>query len=220
PGEDAGTYAISQGSLSAGSNYVLNYTGANLTITPKPITVTAGVATKIYGEADPALTYTAAPGLETGDAFTGSLTRTPGEDVRTYAITQGTLSAGANYTITFTGANLQITPKAITVTADARGKAFGTADPALTYTVSPALVAGDAFTGSLSRAPGEAVGTYPITQGTLSAGSNYALTFTGAGFTIGARVITVTAATQTKVYGQADPALTYTFTPALDPGDS
>ncbi|PST81843.1 hypothetical protein C7T94_18425, partial [Pedobacter yulinensis] len=218
-GTAAGNYAGNLTLSSAGAtSRTLAITSS--TVTPLALTVAAQAKTKAYGDADPALTFTATPALAAGDAFTGSLTRVPGENVGTYGITQGTLSAGTNYTITFTGANLQVTPKAITVTADARGKAFGTADPALTYTVSPALVAGDAFTGSLSRAPGEAVGTYPITQGTLSAGSNYALTFTGASFTIGARVITVTAATQTKVYGQADPALTYTFTPALDPGDS
>ncbi|PST81551.1 hypothetical protein C7T94_18950, partial [Pedobacter yulinensis] len=220
PGEDAGTYAISQGSLSAGSNYVLNYTGANLTITPKPITVTAGVATKIYGEADPALTYTAAPGLETGDAFTGSLTRTPGEDVRTYAITQGSLTAGSNYLVSFTGADLSIVPKPVTVTAEAKTKTFGEVDPMLSYTASPALITGDSFTGSLSRTPGENAGTYAINQGSLSAGSNYILNYVGAQLTIVPKAVTVTADAKSKTFGDADPALTYTVSPAPGQGVS
>src|SRR5690606_4982230 len=53
------------------------------------------------------------------------------------------------------------------------------ADPELTYTVSPALVRGDAFIGALPREPGEAAGRYAIRQGTLSPGANYRLTFEG-----------------------------------------
>jgi hypothetical protein len=42
---------------------------------------------------------------------------------------------------------LIIDPKPVTVTAEAKNKVYGDADPAITYTVSPALVSGDAFTG-------------------------------------------------------------------------
>jgi large repetitive protein len=45
-----------------------------------------------------------------GDTFTGALTRAVGEDVGTYAITQGTLALSTNYTIAFTGADFDITP--------------------------------------------------------------------------------------------------------------
>ena len=94
--------------------------------------MTAAGQTKTYGAADPALTYQITVGtLVAGDAFAGSLTRAPGEDVGAYAIGQGTLSAGANYNITFVGADFAITAKPITVTADAgQSKVFGSADPA------------------------------------------------------------------------------------------
>ena len=71
------------------------------------MTVTAEAKSKTYGDADPALTYTGA--LHGTDTFTGSLARVAGEDVGSYAINQGTLSAGSNYTLTFVGANLTIT---------------------------------------------------------------------------------------------------------------
>ena len=64
--------------------------GANLSITPKPLTITAEAKSKVYGESDPGLTYTYGP-LATGDTdsiFTGSLKRDPGEAVGTYAINQ------------------------------------------------------------------------------------------------------------------------------------
>src|SRR5207302_1634097 len=79
------------------------------------LTVTADALTKVYGAALPNLTFTAS-GFVNGDtmatAFSGSLatTATASSPVAAggYPITQGTLAA-ANYTITFTGANLTIT---------------------------------------------------------------------------------------------------------------
>ncbi len=106
-------------------------------------------------------------------------------NVGTYAITQGTLSAGDNYNLTYVGNNLTITALPITVTADPQIKAYGTPDPVLTYQVtSGALVSHDSFTGALSRVAGESVGTYLITQGSLTAGSNYDLTYVPNNLTI------------------------------------
>ncbi|MCX7556906.1 DUF1566 domain-containing protein [Xanthomonadaceae bacterium JHOS43] len=79
---------------------------------------------------------------------------------------------------------VQITPLAITVTANATSKTYGESDPPLTYGVTPALVNGDSFSGNLTREPGENAGVYDILQGSLTAGDNYAITFHGAVFTI------------------------------------
>ncbi|WP_417939915.1 MBG domain-containing protein [Flavobacterium sp. RS13.1] len=222
-GENIGTYAINQGSLSAGSNYTISYADANFTITAKPITVTATPSqTKVYGTTDPAFAYTVSPGLVGSDAFTGTLSRTAGENIGNYAITQGNLSAGSNYNITYVSKDFTITAKPITVTADAsQTKVYGTTNPIYTYTVSPSLVSGDSFTGTLSRTAGENIGNYPITQGNLSAGSNYNITYVSKDFTITAKPITVTATpSQTKVYGTMDPIFTYTVSPNLVSGDS
>ncbi|WP_343524609.1 MBG domain-containing protein [Pedobacter sp.] len=220
PGENVGTYPINQGTLALNANYTLTYVGADLTIGKKTVTVTAAAKSKTYGDADPALTYTFAPALVTGDSFTGILTRTVGENVGTYPINQGTLALNANYTLTYVGADLTIDKKTVTVTAAAKSKTYGDADPALTYTFAPALVTGDTFTGSLTRVPGENVGTYSINQGTLALNSNYTLTYISADLTIGKKTVSVTAAAKSKTYGDADPALTYTFAPALVTGDS
>ena len=221
-----GPYAISQGTLSAGGNYTINFTGANLTITPAALTVTADAVSKVYAERDPALTFTHS-GLTNGDdasVFTGALVRAAGETVAggPYAITQGTLSAGSNYTISFNGANLTITPAALTVMANALSKVYGAVDPALTFTHSGLTNGDDAsvFTGALARANGETVagGPYAISQGTLSAGSNYTISFTGANLTITPAALSVTANALSKVYGAADPALTFTHS-GLTNGD-
>ena len=87
--------------------------------TPKVVTVTADAMIKVFGTADPVLTFTCP---ESDIPFSGALSREKGEDAGTYAITQGTLSAGDNYLIKFVPANLTINPKVITVTANAMSK--------------------------------------------------------------------------------------------------
>ena len=224
-GSAVGTYAISQGALvsSDTSRYnITGFTNGTFTITKRPITVTANNLSKIYGNANPTYTYTiGGSGLASGDSLSGALTRASGENVGTYSITQGTLAASSNYTLTFNSGTFTITQRPITVTATNKSKTYGDADPALTYTYTGSLASGDSFTGALTRASGSNVGTYAITKGTLALNNNYNLTFNNGTFTINKRPITVTAASKTKVYGNADPALTYTITSgSLVPGDT
>ena len=197
-----------QGTLALTSNYTLMYVGANLQITSRAVTVTADTKTKTYGDVDPALTYQVTSGsLATGDSFTGALSRTAGENVGDYPIGRGTVALSANYTLSYISANLKVTPRAVTVAADAQSKVYGDSDPALTYEVmTGTLVNTHTFSGALARAAGEAVGPYAITQGTLALSTNYTLSYVGATLTITARPIMVTAEAQTKVYGDADPA--------------
>src|SRR5204863_170911 len=137
-------------------------------------------------------------------------------------IEQGTLALSGNYDLTFVAANLTITKRAVTVTAEAKTKVYGETDPPLSYTItSGSLAAGDAFTGALTRAAGDAVGSYAIEQGTLALSGNYDLTFVGAELSITKRAVTVTAEAKTKVYGDADPPLTYQITTgSLAAGDA
>ena len=214
-GINVSEYNYTLGNLSAGTNYSLSLGGSNkFAITARPVTITAAAKTKVYGEADPALTYAITTGtLAYSDAFTGALTREAGNGVGTYAIEQGTVALNSNYALTYKGADLTITARPITVTADAQTKVYGNVDPALTYKVtSGSLVTGDAFTGALSRATGESVGTYAINKNTLSAGTNYDLTYAGANLVIGTREITITAIANSKYCGQVDPSLSYNIT--------
>ncbi len=215
--ENVGSYAINQGSLSAGPNYNLTYVGANFAITSRPVTVTADAGqTKGFGNADPTFTYSITSGsLAFSDAFSGALSRAAGENVGTYAINQGTLALNGNYTLTYVGANFAITVRPVTVTVTAgQSKVYGNPNPAsYTYSItSGSLAFADTFSGALTRVAGETVGNYAINQGTLSLNSNYALTYVGANFAITARPITITADAKTKVYGAADCALTYQLT--------
>src|SRR5439155_26888914 len=141
------------------------------------------------------LTYHITSGsLVSGDSFSGALSRAAGENVGLHAINQGTLALSSNYTLGFAGANLEITVRAVTVTADAKTKAYGDADPALTYQItSGSLASNDSFSGALSRVAGENVGLHAINQGTLALSGNYTLTFAGANLTITQRALTVRA---------------------------
>jgi len=87
-----------------------------LTVNKKALTVTADAKSKLVGQTDPVLTYSQS-GLVSGDLISGSLTRESGETVGTYSILQGTLDAGANYSITYVGAILTINAPAPTLTS-------------------------------------------------------------------------------------------------------
>lgn len=174
-GEDVGTYAIRQGSLAASRNYELYFNEGVFTVEPKAVTVRAKNATAVYGEADPKLKYTV-EGLVGQDRPVGSLSRKAGVNVGTYAIRKGSLALSSNYVMTFVGAKFTITPRPLTVRAENKEKAFGSADPALTWTAD-GLVKGDRLKGRLTRDPGEKPGKYAIRQGTLRASANYKLTY-------------------------------------------
>ena len=108
--KDAGTVAVK---VRAKNDAYFDATAdAELKITPKALTVTANAASKTFGDADPDLTYSA-DGLVSGDSVSGTLERAAGENAGTYAISQGTLSAGDNYAVSFQGANFTISPKDI-----------------------------------------------------------------------------------------------------------
>ncbi|MEZ5195704.1 MAG: MBG domain-containing protein [Bacteroidales bacterium] len=87
------------------------------------LTVAADTLSKIYGEVDPALTYTITEGNLYGeDSLSGELVRSPGEDVATYAISVGVLTAGDNYSITFVEGLFTIDQALLTVTPDSLSK--------------------------------------------------------------------------------------------------
>ncbi|HCG1028907.1 TPA: hemagglutination protein, partial [Pseudomonas aeruginosa] len=219
-GENVGVYGINQGGLGlVSANYDLSYQGNNLTITKALLNVIADAKTKVYGDADPALTYQVS-GLKNGDTAGavlngGSLSRVAGENVGVYGINQGGLGlVSANYDLSYQGNNLTITKALLNVIADAKTKVYGDADPSLTFQVS-GLKNGDTAGavlngGGLVRVSGENVGNYAIQQGGLGlVSANYDLSYQGNNLTITKALLNVIADAKTKVYGDADPALTY-----------
>lgn len=91
-------------------NYTLTIPATALAdIAKRGLSITADDKAKYTGDADPALTYTITLGsMVAGDLLTGLLARAAGETPGSYAIDQGTLTAGSNYTIAFTPGALTI----------------------------------------------------------------------------------------------------------------
>ena len=195
-----------------GGDYYVVGGSINFEITKAPVTVTANNQTKEYGDsADPELTFTASGllGSDTeANAFTGTLTREPGDAFGTYAISRGTLDSD-NYTITsFTGATLTITAKAITITADSGEKVYdGTALTKNSYATNTALVSGDAITsititgsqtnaGSSDNVPSGAV----IKNGETDVTANYNITYANGTLTVTPKPVTITANDAEKTY--------------------
>ena len=187
-------------------------------INTRAITLEADNKSKFFGATDPALTFTRTVGTLAGsDTYTGTIERVAGTAVGTYQISQGNLSLGSNYVITFVNATFTINARPITISAAAKTKVYGTSDPVLTYTLSESLVAGEGTTGALTRAPGTAAGTYAINQGTLALSSNYSVTYNVETLTITAKPLVIRADSKTKASGGTEPAFTYSISGLVSP---
>jgi len=187
-----------------------------LTVIPKPITIKADPKVKTYGDMDPVLTYRITLGsLEAGDSLSGTLQRSAGESVGSYAITLGTLF-NPNYDITFEGSELNITKAPLTAIVNDATKIYGDQNPTFSAVFSgfksgddSSVVTAIFQTQANDTSP---VGSYDINISTFTS-TNYELNSTIPGtLSIIPRDITVKADPKTKVYGDADPALTYQVT--------
>lgn len=174
----------------------------------------------MYGEEDPALTYTVTSGNLVGEeTLTGSLTRTPGNSVGVYATSASALLENENnhnYAITPVNSALTISARPVTVTPDAKTKVYGNAEPEFTYSITSGnLVGDDALVGSLTRTAGTSVGGYVISAQGFNGeenNSNYAVTTQTGLLSITQRPITVTPDPKSKVFGMQDPTFTYSVT--------
>src|SRR5690606_37829092 len=100
-------------------NYNITFVEGTLSVTPKAVTVTAENMSKVYGDANPVLTYTY-------DGLVNEETTIP--DLSVSTTSNASSKAGnypievsgtaANYDITVVNAVLRIIPKAVTVTAE------------------------------------------------------------------------------------------------------
>ena len=137
-GENTGiTYTINQGTLDAGSNYIMKFVPGSFTISVKHVTVTVNPEqNKIYGSSDPALKVSISPSLVTGDTILGSLVRLAGENAGYYPIQQGTLSLGSNYSTSFVPADFIIKKAPLFVTGDKKERRYLEGNPAFTFSYS------------------------------------------------------------------------------------
>lgn len=168
-GEALGTYAINQGALAVASNYsISSFVSADFTISDK-VTPTLSISNSpvaYNGSARSATVVGSVAGVVSDVKYGGSATVPT--DVGNYVVTADFVPTdGATYNSlnNASAGNFIINVNNITVTAGAKSKTVGSADPDFTYSSSDSSAT---FTGALSRDPGETVGTYTIRTGTLA----------------------------------------------------
>jgi gliding motility-associated-like protein len=196
------------------------YTGTNsknFIITKAPLTIKANNQTKVYGSANPSLTFSY-EGLVNGDTKVAtvpsiSTAATASSSVGTYPITL-TGGADANYDIRLIAGTLTVTKAPLTIKANNQTKVYGSANPSLTFSYE-GLVNGDTKvatepTISTTATASSNVGTYPITF-TGGADANYDITLVAGALTVTKAPLTIKATNQTKVYGSANPSLTFSY---------
>jgi filamentous hemagglutinin family protein len=214
---NAGSYAnsvVASGATGTGgfntTNYSITYIPGMLIVNKAMLTVTANNQSRVYGDANPTFTQTisgfvngqtlATSGV-TGTAY-GTTGATSSSAVNSYTINaSATGLTSNNYQFTTVNGTLTVTPRPITVTADAQTKVYGSANPStLTYTVaadgvgtSRGLYGSDTLSGALSVNAGTTtpVGNVAILQNTLS-NTNYAITYVSDNLSITPATLTVT----------------------------
>jgi large repetitive protein len=220
-GEQVASYPIRIGTLN-NPNYLITFIDSALSITPaqqSQLTVTTAtityqtpVALQATGGTEGDLNFSVVSSGSAGCSILNGTLSASGNAGSTCTV-KATRAATTNFSeIDSATATITVTRRAITVTGTAEEKTYGDADPGFRFSVTAGSLHGsDSLAGTLTRAAGENVGTYTINQGTLD-NSNYTITYVSSQLTVIPRPITITATNKTKIFGQPDPALTYTVT--------
>ncbi|TXT38498.1 MAG: heme-hemopexin-binding/utilization protein, partial [Comamonadaceae bacterium] len=206
-------------------------------ITPRPMSILADSASKVYGQtfapATSAFTTPVPPiagetvlsvtETSTGSPATASVAGSTYPIIPSAALANGAFLPG-NYTITYLNGALTVTPAPLTVTADNAAKTYGqtTVLPTTAFT-SVGLLNGDTVTAVTETSPGT-VATAPVAgspyvitpsgaTGTYVP-SNYTVSYVNGVLTVTPAPLTVTADNAAKTYGQTTVLPTTAFTSA------
>ncbi len=229
-GEDAGTYAILQGTLAASTNYALTYVGADLTITQRWLVVRALDQSRVYGETNPVLTisYSGFVGTDGVTNLTelpqASTVAEPTSPVENYEI-RLTGGSATNYQLRLTNGILSVLGAELTVVVDNASRPYGATNPVFSGTIT-GIQNGDDITATYASTAtvNSTVGTYPITPALVdptgklgnytwgAASANGTLSVTAAGLTVAAN-------NASRVYGATNPVFSGTIT-GIQNGDN
>jgi sugar lactone lactonase YvrE len=227
----AGTVSVTA-NIAANTNYTAaTAVTQSFTVAQAALTVTASSASRAYGAANPAFTYTIA-GFVNGDSSsvvsgtaTESTTATSTSAPGSYPVNfsaQGLTAS--NYTFNYVPGALTVTQASQTITFSALPNVtYGVSPIALTATDSSSLpvtytVTGPATVNGLTLTITGA-GTVSVTA-SVAANTNYtAATAVTQSFTANQVPLTVTANSVSRQYGAANPAFTYAVTGFVN-GDS
>ncbi|MEI6196809.1 MAG: MBG domain-containing protein, partial [Verrucomicrobiota bacterium] len=223
-GSFAGTPTILSGTIANGSTPSVGISGNSVVLTVSKVTPSATLAVNnspvIYnGMAQAATVVTnssSVPGTVSGLQYSNAvyvLSSAAPTNAGTYAVYANFVPNDTTDYNTLTGmsaGSFVVQPKAASVTADAKTKTYGSANPSLTATVA-GTVNGDLLNYTLATDATQfsSVGVSNITV-TLGSNPNYSVLATNSTLTIGARGASVTADAKSKTYGDVNPALTAT----------
>ncbi len=193
----------------------------NLDVAKVSLTATADNKSRAYGDANPTFTG-GLVGIVNSDNITANRTTSAGltSSIGDYAINVAFVDPNnkvTNYNTTLTPGNLTVNKANLSITSDGKSKIYGASNPVLTFTFS-GLKNSDPITasGSVGADSTSTVGNYSINLFSLTDISNklpnYNVTTNNAGFlTINKANVNVTADNKTKIYAQANPAFTASY---------
>jgi len=177
---------------SGGENYreCFTYIKPSISQTAGSVTDPAAKTDLVYNGEEQALLETL-PASSTGTvqySLDGTnYTETPptGKEAGTYTVSYKVVGDKNHLDVEAQSIAVKIEKLDITVTAENKTSRVGLALAELTYTYTPELAAGDAFTGTLeTNARSDAAGSYSITQGDLALNENYTIDFRAGTYTV------------------------------------
>ena len=179
-----------------------------------PVTLTAKSYTREYGDANPTFEYTVSGGTIISGSPTITCSATVTSPVGTYdiVIAKGTVSNG---TVNLVKGTLTITKAPLTISAGNYTKKEGEDNPAFKATYSgfknneteTVLTKKPTITTTATKT--SAAGEYPVTVSGAEA-QNYDISYKNGTLTVLANVVTLTAKSYTREYGDANPTFEYT----------
>ena len=148
------------------ANYAVNSNNGTLTVTQAPLIVTAGNASRLYGDPNPAFTGTIT-GLKNGDNITAIISGAdPTTAVGTFPLVPSLVDPGGklgNYAVTSNNGTLTIGPAPLTISAANAARAYGSPNPVFTGAIA-GLKNADNITATFTSVAdiNSIPGSYPI----------------------------------------------------------
>ncbi|MFM7838018.1 MAG: MBG domain-containing protein, partial [Chitinophagaceae bacterium] len=219
---------VALGSLTS-ANYEFTFSKGKLTVGKATITVTAVNKNRIYGQANPAFTYTY-NGFINGENLATSDIKGEPASATTAAVSSGvgdydivpeigTLTSN-KYQFAFAKGVLSIQQAVLTVTANGAARIYGSANPSFTATYSGFVNGEELSTSDVKGTPSLTsaavastnVGNYDINAaiGTLTS-RNYSFRFVTGVLKIEQAKVLVTANNASRIYGAENPKFTVTY---------
>jgi hypothetical protein len=207
------------------SNYAITYYTGTLTVAAAPLSITVTNDTKSYGQVrtyGASSTGFSAVGLVNNESIgTVTITASGGmaanAPLGVYTLTPSNAVGGtftpSNYTITYYPGTLTVVSASLVITANADSKAYGVAKTygsGSTAFTSVGLASGDTITSVTLTPSGGAAATAPVGAYSLTPSAavgnfnpvNYVITYVPGVLTVSPVALTITAGSDTKVYGQ------------------